>query len=232
VIEQLPNLKWIHEGTGHPPDIAYSQAYRSHITITHTGNVFGISVAEMALSLFLASYRRITDHDRMLHTEDGKEGESISLNREAYGKTAGIIGFGNIGKRLAYLLRSIGMRVIAYDPFLHNDPSSKDMDVAFVDLTDLLSSSDGIFVAASPAPDNKHLLDVFPIEPLPPGDPLRRLDNVILIPHRAGGTNEARQRMGWDFIHDLEVYLRGGLPIKNFNVTRQIALERGYMTRE
>lgn len=270
VIKQSPNLRWIHEGTGHPPDVAYSEAYHNNMTITHTGNVFSIPVAEMALGLFLTSYRRIIDHNHVLHTYDGQEAEAASMNREAYGKTAGIIGLGNIGSRLAFLLNSIGMRVIAYDPFLRNNLSAVDMGVTFVELADLLSSSDGIFVTASPAPSNEHLLngsmldlirsdavlvsvsramlidhdalverllagkfraalDVFPIEPLPPGDPLRGLDNVILIPHRAGGTNEARQRMGWDFLRDLEVYLEGSLPIRNFLVTQQIAVERGYM---
>ena len=38
-------------------------------------------------------------------------------------------------------------------------------------------------------------LDVFEREPLPPDDPLRRLDNVLLSPHLAGSTNEARERM-------------------------------------
>lgn len=268
-VDQSPNLKWIHEGTGHPPDIDYSAVFRNNISVTHTGNVFSISVAEMALGMFLASYRRITDHNEVLHTEEGKEAEPVLSNREAYGKTAGIIGLGSIGRRLAFLLNSIGMRVIAYDPYLR-EQSNDSLDVTFVDLPDLLRRSDGVFVAASPAPDNKHLLngpmldlirsdavlvsvsrawlidhdqlinrlqarrfraalDVFPIEPLPLGDPLRRLDNVILTPHRAGGTMEARRRMGWDFIKDLEGFIKGNQPSQNFYVSQQIAIERGYM---
>ena len=38
-------------------------------------------------------------------------------------------------------------------------------------------------------------LDVFEIEPLPAGSPLRNLDNVVLAPHRGGATVEADARL-------------------------------------
>jgi phosphoglycerate dehydrogenase-like enzyme len=269
-LEMAPHLRWIHEGTGHPPKIDYKEAFKRDITVTHTGNVFGVPVAEMALGLFLASYRRIIDHDKALHTESGKEGDHYLNTREAYGKTAGIIGLGTIGSTLARLLDALGMRVIAYDPYVK---TATQQGVEMVGLEELLASSDGIFLTAAPSPGTRQLLDgsrldlirndavlvnvsrallidyealverltagrfraaldVFPIEPLPEGDPLRSLDNVILIPHRAGGSVEARLRMGSDFVHDLRNYLAGNSPSRSFLVTPVIAVQRGYLEPE
>jgi phosphoglycerate dehydrogenase-like enzyme len=266
-LENAPNLRWIHEGTGHPPKLDYKEAYNREITVTHTGNVFGIPVAEMALGLFLASYRSIVDHNKALHTEKGKEGDHYLNTREAYGKTAGIIGLGTIGSRLAQLLGVLGMNVIAYDPYVQ---TASKQGVEMVGIEELLTRSDGIFLTAAPSPGTRKLLDgkrldlirsdavlvnvsrallidyealverltagrfraaldVFPIEPLPEGDPLRSLDNVILIPHRAGGSVEARLRMGSDFVHDLRNHLAGNSPSRGFLVTPAIAVQRGYM---
>ena len=55
-------------------------------------------------------------------------------------------------------------------------------------------------------------LDVFAHEPLPPGDPLRELDRVLLSPHLAGSTNEARERMVSAALRNLDGVLRGGAP--------------------
>lgn len=49
--------------------------------------------------------------------------EALSAGREMAGKTLGVIGFGDIGRRVARLARAFGMRVIAHDPVLPNDHS-------------------------------------------------------------------------------------------------------------
>jgi len=55
-------------------------------------------------------------------------------------------------------------------------------------------------------------LDVFEQEPLPPGHPLTKLDNVILAPHIASATNEARARMAELAAKNLVAVLRGEMP--------------------
>jgi phosphoglycerate dehydrogenase-like enzyme len=52
-------------------------------------------------------------------------------------------------------------------------------------------------------------LDVFDQEPLPEDSPFRRLDNVILTPHVAGGTIEARHRQGQYMVQELRRFLSG-----------------------
>ena len=65
-------------------------------------------------------------------------------------------------------------------------------------------------------------LDVFEREPLPPDDPLRRLDNVLLSPHLAGSTNEARERMIAITLRNLDGVLSGGEPSHVVNGVRGV----------
>jgi phosphoglycerate dehydrogenase-like enzyme len=79
----------------------------------------------------------------------------------------------------------------------------------------------------------KAALDVFDVEPLPPSaeDPvaaaLRSLDNVLLTPHRAGGTCEAYLRIGDEFVVDLEHYARGEPPETERIVDEAVARRQG-----
>lgn len=60
-------------------------------------------------------------------------------------------------------------------------------------------------------------LDVFPVEPLPMDSPLRGRPNVLLSPHLAGSTNEARRRMVSSGLRNLDRVLRGGAPLHVVN---------------
>ena len=63
-------------------------------------------------------------------------------------------------------------------------------------------------------------IDVFPKEPLALDSPLRRLDNVYLSPHVAGGTNESRQRLGEAMVDELRRFFSGE-PLR-YGVTKQM----------
>ncbi len=55
-------------------------------------------------------------------------------------------------------------------------------------------------------------LDVFAPEPPPAGDPLLQLPNVIVTPHFAGDTYEAKQRCSRTIATEVLSVLRGALP--------------------
>jgi phosphoglycerate dehydrogenase-like enzyme len=57
-------------------------------------------------------------------------------------------------------------------------------------------------------------LDVFEVEPLPTDSPLRKIENVILAPHRGGATVEADQRL-LEVVGDNLVRVLDGLPPLN-----------------
>jgi phosphoglycerate dehydrogenase-like enzyme len=84
--------------------------------------------------------------------------------------------------------------------------------VDFEALTDLVAA--GRFRAAT---------DVFPVEPVAPDDPVRRLDGMLLSPHRAGGMREAFLEIGRLAVADLELILRGLPPVACKRAERETA---------
>jgi D-3-phosphoglycerate dehydrogenase len=76
------------------------------------------SVAEHALGMLLTLSKRIIQADRLLR-RDANVNRNDLVGMEAHGKTIGIVGLGNVGRRIAALCRGLlGMNVLAYDPYL------------------------------------------------------------------------------------------------------------------
>lgn len=68
----------------------------------------------------------------------------------------------------------------------------------------------------------KAVLDVYEVEPLPPDSILRKLDNVILIPHMAGPTLDRRRYVTAALIDDIKSFFNGG--ILNHEINREYAM--------
>lgn len=76
------------------------------------------SVAEMALGLMLAVLRRIAETDRLLRACARGFSREDLMGRELHGRTLGLVGMSEIGRRTAALGRAFGMRVLGCDPSL------------------------------------------------------------------------------------------------------------------
>jgi phosphoglycerate dehydrogenase-like enzyme len=55
--------------------------------------------------------------------------------------------------------------------------------------------------------------DVFPVEPLPPDDPIRRVPNMLFSPHRAGALTFALREIGTRVLEDMDLIARGLPPV-------------------
>jgi len=104
------------------------------------------SVAEHTFGLILALTRRILRADRFIREGKWVSREEVGLpewivSQDLYGKTIGIIGFGNIGSRVARIARGFGMKILAYDPYVPPEKIEKAGGKS-VGLRDLLKSSD------------------------------------------------------------------------------------------
>jgi D-lactate dehydrogenase len=124
------------------------------------------AVAEHAIALLLTLNRKI-------HRAYNRVRElNFSLNglegREIYGKTAGVIGTGKIGRILAQILRGFEANVLAHDPAPEHE-WAKANGVRYVPLAELLRSSDVISMHLPLVPETEHLLNSETLRDIKPG---------------------------------------------------------------
>jgi D-3-phosphoglycerate dehydrogenase len=132
-------------------DVAFATSRK--IVVTNVPDYCLIEVAEHALALLLALSRKIAfyHHDAKTGRYDLRAGPTL---RRIEGQTLGIVGLGNIGRKLAEKAHGIGLRVIAY-----SRSRAKPMDgVEFVELDELLSRSDYVSLHVPATAQTRHMI--------------------------------------------------------------------------
>ena len=129
-------------------------ASRNGIAIARTTGANTTAVAEMALTLMLTCRRRMN-----LYQARTRAGEWVKdIGNELIGSTVGIIGYGNIGRRLAKLLKGFDCRILAYDPF-PNEEAAKADGVELVALEEILTQSDAISIHVPYTKETHHMIN-------------------------------------------------------------------------
>jgi len=98
------------------------------------------AVAELVIGLMISMAREIPRADREIR--NGNWIKKELMGSELKGKYLGIVGLGNIGKRLGRLARALNMNIIGYDVIPIDDEFSKEVGLMKADLDTLLSSAD------------------------------------------------------------------------------------------
>ena len=118
------------------------------VVVVHTPGRNAQAVAELVLGLMVGLARHIpqaASYVNTRHWEDPTEPYRIFRGLELAGKTLGILGLGEIGKRVARLGRGIGMRVVASDPYVRTG-SRGTAGVVLTTLETVLRESDFVTV--------------------------------------------------------------------------------------
>lgn len=115
------------------------------------------AVAELVLGLMLSLARQTTRGDRAIR--NGQWLKKELKGTELRGKYLGIVGLGNIGKRLARLARGLNMNIIGYDVIPIDEEFSKEVGLMKADLPTLLQSSDYVSIHVPLLDSTYHLLD-------------------------------------------------------------------------
>jgi len=111
VLHQLPNLKVISKYGVGINNLDIDTLKSRGVQLGFTPGVNKQSVAELALTLTLLSLRRVHRN----HTEITKGIWSQEKGSELFGKTVGLLGFGNIGQKFASFLAPFDCKVIFFD---------------------------------------------------------------------------------------------------------------------
>jgi D-3-phosphoglycerate dehydrogenase len=118
LLKRSPNLLIVSSnGAGFDP-VDVDACTRAGVLVVNQSGGNAHSVAEHALGMLLTLSKRIIEADRALRRERDVDRNAL-IGTEAQGRTIGIVGIGNVGRRIAELCKGLlGMKVLAYDPYL------------------------------------------------------------------------------------------------------------------
>jgi phosphoglycerate dehydrogenase-like enzyme len=200
------------------------------IPCANNGGANSWAVADHAVLAMLSLYRRLNAADRTVR--EGRWSAAIDgMNTfEMAGKVVGVLGFGNIGQKVARRVQAFDATVQYYDKFPLAPDRERELKAKRVSLEELFRTSDIISCHAPLTNETRHVvnrerlatmkptaviintsrgpvvdeaaltealqqkriagagLDVFEKEPVDPGNPLLKLENVVVSPHSAGTT--------------------------------------------
>lgn len=228
-------------------------ATRLGVAVVHAPGANAQAVAEHALMLMLMCAKRAAQVDRWTRDGDWRARDD-GRNEELGGKTLGIVGVGNIGRRVARFAGALGMRVLAYDKYVPDEEVRRRSAEPMPSLDALLPQVDvltchtplteetramigprtlgllkrgAILINTSRGPvhDERALfealatgqlaaagLDVFEDEPSPVDNPIFGLPTVVVSPHVAGVTVQARRAISLTVAGEMLRVLRGERP--------------------
>lgn len=119
VIEAADNLKAIGRAGIGVDNIDIEAATKRGILVANAPESNTVAAAEHTLGLMLAAARHIPAADRSLRQGEWKRSSYKGV--EVAEKTLGLIGLGHVGSIVARGARGMGMKVLAYDPYVSED---------------------------------------------------------------------------------------------------------------
>lgn len=120
MMDRLPQLKLIAVSRGGPVNIDMKAARERKILVVNTPGRNARAVAEFTIGAILAETRNITrGHDGLRRGEyRGDLYRADAAGRELHEMTVGIIGYGEVGRRVVKLLKAFGCRILVSDPYV------------------------------------------------------------------------------------------------------------------
>ncbi len=161
VLNACKDLKWIGiTATGY--DTLDIVACKNHnIPVANVPGYSTNSVAQMAFALILELCHSAGRYDKSVRAGhwqiDIPESAQIIKHQELFGKTIGLIGFGNIAKQVATIANAFGMRVICHTRTLRSE--YENLSVEFLPLETLLSESDIISLHCPATESTKNMIN-------------------------------------------------------------------------
>jgi len=156
LIDACPNLKIIGRGGVGMDNIDVEYAREKGLSVINTPAASSESVAELVFAHLFSGVRFLYDSNRTMPLEGESKFKNLkkayAKGTELRGKTLGVIGFGRIGQATAKMALGLGMKVIAFDPFLEkttlslsfHDGQTVDFQIKTVSKETVLKESDFI----------------------------------------------------------------------------------------
>ena len=164
-IAACPSLKVISKHGVGVSNIAVDAATHRGVPVYVTPGANAQSVAELTLGLMLAAARRIAHLDQELRAGRWTRAQD---GLQLAGRRLGLLGFGQVGQRVARVAQALGMEVHAHDPMLHG-PSPVPGVQLHATLDTLLPVSDVLSLHVPLTTRTRSLIDARALDLLPRG---------------------------------------------------------------
>ena len=156
-------------------DLDFAKSKSIFVTNSPSANL--ISVVELTVALIISVSRKLSLADS--HLKKGEWNRSQFLGYELYGKTLGIVGFGKAGRLVADRMKSFGMSIVFYDPYVTDWNGSEES----IKLDDLLRTADVVSIHVIKTKDTENLISKDMLDLLKPS-------SVIINTSRGGVLDE------------------------------------------
>lgn len=156
-------------------DLDFAKSKNIFVTNAPSANL--ISVVELTVALIISASRKLSLADS--HLKKGEWNRSEFLGYELYGKTLGIVGFGKAGRLVADRMKSFGMSIVFYDPYVTDWNGSEES----VKLDDLLRTADVVSIHVIKTKDTENLISKDMLDLLKPS-------SIIVNTSRGGVLDE------------------------------------------
>jgi D-3-phosphoglycerate dehydrogenase / 2-oxoglutarate reductase len=144
------------------------------------------STAEHAVALMLNLLKQVMTGDRLLRSGRGfPSTRNAIVGVEALGTTLGLVGLGRIGSRVATIANALGMRVLAFDPFVTPERAASLHVEILPSLAALLQQSQVVSLHCPSTPETYHLINAETLTFMPEGSFLINVARGALIDQRA-----------------------------------------------
>ncbi len=161
IIERLPKLKFVAVSRGGPVNIDMKAARDSGITVVNTPGRNASAVAEFTIGAILAETRNITrGHDALRRGEyRGDLYRADVAGRELHEMTVGLIGYGEVGRRVVKFLKAFGCRILVSDPYVQLTVEDLRDGVIQTSFETVLAEADVISLHARVTPETSKMIN-------------------------------------------------------------------------
>ncbi len=156
VFESAPNLKIVSRSGVGLNAIDLSAATASGVVVTNAVGQNAVSVAEHTMAILLAAARRVPWMEERFRKGAWRDVQVPMA--PLMGKTIGILGFGNIGRRVARRAAAFDMKIVAYDP-LENKEAAAEVGAEFLPIEEVARQADFLCCHVPLSPETQDLID-------------------------------------------------------------------------
>jgi D-3-phosphoglycerate dehydrogenase len=166
IIEAGNQLKIIGRAGVGVDNVDVAAATRHGIVVVNSPEGNTIAAAEHALAMMLSLSRHIPHANESV--KNNKWDRKRFIGTEVYKKTLGVVGLGKIGSHVATAARAMGMKLLAYDPFISIERAEQ-LGCRLVEMDLLLRESDYITLHIPKTAETAHLIDAEALAKMKPG---------------------------------------------------------------